>query len=352
MSRFWNERLSFLSPYIPGEQPKNEQIIKLNTNENPYGPSPKVRQAVQTAVNDTLRLYPDPLAVELRQAIARRNKLTVEQVFVGNGSDEVLALSFMAFFSSKRKICFPNITYSFYQVYANLFGIPYTCPKLSPDFQICLEDYMQVPGGVLIANPNAPTGILLSCVEIEQLLQQNPDCVVIVDEAYIDFGGESAVSLIPNYENLLVVQTFSKSRALAGLRIGFAMGHPALIQGLEIVKNSFNSYPLDRLALVAGKASIKDELYFQSVVQKIIQTREWTVQQMVQLGFTVLPSQANFIFVTHPKKEAKTLFLALREQNIFVRYFAQELLSDYLRITIGTQKEMEALIATLKTWMV
>lgn len=351
MSRFWNGRLANLSPYVPGEQPKVSQMIKLNTNENPYAPSPKVFESIQNEAGSKLRLYPNPTATNLRQAIAKRNGLKIEEVFVGNGSDEVLALCFMALFSQNREIRFPNITYSFYEVYANLFQIPFTRPKLDRNLCVDLQDYVNVPGGVLMTNPNAPTSIYLTLPDVKQLLEQNPNCVVVIDEAYIDFGGESAVSLIPDYENLLVVQTFSKSRSLAGLRVGFAMGQAPLIQGLDIVKNSFNSYPLDRLALVAAQAAIEDEAYFQETTGKIVQTRTWTVDEMQKLGFTVMPSYANFIFATHPEYEAEKLFLALREKNIFVRYFKQIEIANYLRITIGTDEEMQQLLKEIKAFM-
>lgn len=351
MSRFWNERLANLSPYVPGEQPKASGITKLNTNENPYGPSPKVIAAIQNELGSKLRLYPDPAALELRQSIAKRYGIDADEVFVGNGSDEVLALAFMAFFSPNKEIRFPNITYSFYQVYANLFQIPYICPALQADLTVNLQDYVDVPGGILMTNPNAPTSISLTLDEIKQLLEQNKDCIVIIDEAYIDFGGVSAVSLIPDYENLLVIQTFSKSRSLAGSRIGFTMGQAPLIQGLEIVKNSFNSYPLDRLALVAAQAAIEDEGYFQETISKIIQTRVWTIGEMEKLGFVVMPSHANFIFATHPEYNAEQLFLALREKNIFVRYFKQVEISNYLRITIGTDDEMRHLMKEIENFI-
>ena len=348
MKEFWSDRIRGITPYTPGEQPKNRTFIKLNTNENPYPPSPKAVEAIQEAAGEGLRLYPDPEGTPLIQALARRTGLQENQIFVGNGSDEVLAFAFQAFFGEGSTIVFPDITYSFYPVYANLFGIRCRTIPLREDFTLPVEQFLGDNDGVVIANPNAPTGIELAQESIRRILEGKPDQVVIVDEAYVDFGGVSALPLIDEYPNLLVVQTASKSRALAGLRVGFAFGNANLIAGINCVKNSINSYTLDRLAIVGATASVEDEDYFQAQRRRVMETRERTAARLRALGFTVLPSQSNFIFVSHPTVPAKTLFAGLREAGILVRYFAQPRIDNYLRITIGTDPDMEALAAALE----
>ena len=348
MKEFWSDRIRGITPYTPGEQPKNRTFIKLNTNENPYPPSPKAVEAIQEAAGEGLRLYPDPEGTPLIQALARRTGLQENQIFVGNGSDEVLAFAFQAFFDEGSTIVFPDITYSFYPVYANLFGIRCRTIPLREDFTLPVEPFLGDNDGVVIANPNAPTGIELAQESIRRILEGNPDQVVIVDEAYVDFGGVSALPLIDKYPNLLVVQTASKSRALAGLRVGFAFGNANLIAGINCVKNSINSYTLDRLAIAGATASVEDEDYFQAQRRRVMDTRERTAARLRALGFTVLPSQSNFIFVSHPTVPAKTLFAGLREAGILVRYFAQPRIDNYLRITIGTDPDMEALEAALE----
>ena len=335
-------------PYVPGLQINKPNIIKLNTNENAYPPSPSVFQAIQTAAGEDLKLYPSPTADKLRESIATFNNLEANQVFVGNGSDEVLAFSFMAFFEPGRKIRYPNITYSFYPVYAKLFDISYEEISVNDDFTLPTEKFFNAEGGVILPNPNAPTSIYLGLDHIEAILQNNPDQVVIIDEAYVDFAVESAASLINKYDNLLVIQTTSKSRSLAGLRVGFALGNESLIQALIRMKDSFNSYTIDRLALAGAKAAFDDVEYFKKVTQQIVTTREKVTAQMEELGFTVLPSQANFIFVTHEKYKAEFLYEKLYKANILVRYFDQPLIDNYLRITIGTDNDMEQLIKKLQ----
>ncbi len=347
MSRFWSPVVHQLSPYVPGEQPKINNLIKLNTNENPFGPSPKALAAIAAEVNDELRLYPEPTGLKLREAIAEYYGLNSEQIFVGNGSDEVLAHIFHGLFQHSGKLLFPDITYSFYPVYCGLYGIEYEAIPLNESFELCVADYQKPNAGIIFPNPNAPTGILLSLGEIESLLQHNTDSVVVVDEAYIDFGGESAVKLINKYPNLLVTQTFSKSRSLAGLRVGFAMGNVDLIQGLIRVKDSFNSYPLDRLALAGATAAMQDHDHFDLTRQSVINEREALMQKMRELGFDILPSAANFIFARHPEYDAAKLAGKLREQNIIVRHFRAARIEQYLRITIGKTKENAALLAAL-----
>ncbi|OMH34030.1 histidinol-phosphate transaminase [Motiliproteus sp. MSK22-1] len=348
MSKYWSPSIRDIEPYVPGEQPKGGAVIKLNTNENPYPPSPRVLESIQGLPVDQLRLYPDPDASALRQAIANNLDVESKNVFVGNGSDEVLGLSFMAFFRQVWPILYPNYTYSFYPVYCNLFGIEYRTVPLGEDFSINIEDYETANGGVVIANPNAPTGMALSLDKIEQLLSFNRESVVIVDEAYVDFGAESAVSLIDRYENLLVVQTLSKSRSLAGLRVGYALGSEVLIDGLERVKNSFNSYPLDTLAINAAVAAIEDKEYFEQTRNAIVESRTWLTDELQQLGFEVLPSKANFVFVSHLEKDSETLYQQLRQQGILVRYFDKPVIDRYLRITVGTTDEIKALVDALK----
>ncbi|MEW6512849.1 MAG: histidinol-phosphate transaminase [Pseudomonadota bacterium] len=349
MSRFWSATVRALQPYVPGEQPKLANLVKLNTNENPYGPSPKALTAMQGEVGDTLRLYPDPESTRLREAIANFfGGIEPGQVFVGNGSDEVLAHIFMALLKHDQPILFPDITYSFYPVYCKLYGVEYKTVPLDNSFALRATDYAQPNGGIIFPNPNAPTGRTLPLADIEALLQANPDAVVVVDEAYIDFGGESAIPLVNRYSNLLVVQTLSKSRSLAGLRVGFAIGHADLIDGLQRVKNSFNSYPLDRMAIAGATAAIEDREWFDRTRQAVIRTRETLTQNLEALGFEVLPSAANFVFARHPRHDAEKSALALRHRGIIVRHFKLPRIEQFLRITVGTDEQCATLIAALK----
>lgn len=349
MSKFWSDIVSELDPYVPGEQPKITDLIKLNTNENPYGPSPKVLDALKDVSNDHLRLYPDPNSDELRQAIADYYDVDLGTVFVGNGSDEVLAHTFMGLLNHDQAILFPDISYSFYPVYCGLYQIEFEKVPLNDDFEIDPEDYTKPNGGIIFPNPNAPTGIELGLENIEAILKANPDSVVVVDEAYIDFGGQSAIPLTKTYPNLLVTQTFSKSRSLAGLRIGFAIGHPELIEALDRVKNSFNSYPMDRFAIRGGAVALSDENYFQATVSKITDSRDRLREALEGLGFEVLPSKTNFVFAKHPEHDAAELAAKLREQSIIVRYFNKPRIDQFLRITIGTEEECQALIHALNS---
>lgn len=343
----WETYVRRVEPYVPGEQPKHK-VIKLNTNENPYPPSPKVQQIIDGFDAQQLRLYPDPEVSELIAAIAKNKGLDKEQVFVGVGSDDVLAMSFLTFFGSEQPILFPDITYSFYDVWAELFRIPYEQIPLQEDFRICVDDYKRKNGGIVIPNPNAPTGIAESLDAIEEIIAANPDSVVIIDEAYVDFGTKSAQELLKTYENLLVVQTFSKSRSLAGSRIGYAMGSKKLIAYLNDCKYSFNSYTMDRLTIQVGKASMEDEPYFTEQVHRIIETREWAKEQLHKLGFDFPDSKANFIFARHKEIAAEDIFVALKQRNIYVRYFKKPRIDNYLRITIGTKEEMEQLMTALQ----
>ncbi len=345
---YWSPVVRGLVPYVPGEQPKVANLVKLNTNENPYPPSPKVLEAMHAAINDSLRLYPDPDASALKKAIADYYAVDSSQVFVGNGSDEVLAHVFLAFFKQAQPILFPDISYSFYKVYCGLYEIEYRTIPLNAQFQIDVVDYHHLNGGIIFPNPNAPTGCVLSLAAIESLLQADPDSVVVVDGAYIDFGGETAISLVNQYPQLLVTQTLSKSRSLAGLRVGLAVGQAHLIEALERVKNSFNSYPMDKLAIAGGVAAFEDKTYFQQTCQAIIDSRELLAQQLKDLGFDVLPSAANFIFARHPHKEAVQIAAALREKAIIVRHFKLPRIEQFLRITIGTEAENQALVEALK----
>lgn len=347
MSRFWSPVVHSLTPYTPGEQPKITNLIKLNTNENPYGPSPKAIAAMQAAVNDHLRLYPDPNGDVLKDAIATYHGLERAQVFVGNSSDEVLAHTFQALLKHDKPLLFPDISYSFYPVYCGLYDINYRTVPLNAAFEIDTADYTG-GGAIIFPNPNAPTGILLPLAAIEALLQAHPDQVLVVDEAYVDFGGESAISLIQRYDNLLVVQTLSKSRSLAGLRVGFAVGHPDLIAGLERVKNSFNSYPLDRVALAGAVAAFEDKGYFEQTCAAINTSRDTLSTQLSALGFEVLPSKANFVFARHPAHDAAQLAQALRERAILVRHFKAARIEQFLRISIGTDAECAALVQALR----
>lgn len=347
MSRFWSPLVHQLTPYVPGEQPKIPNLTKLNTNESPYGPSPKVYEAIKQATNDTLRLYPDPQAQDLKQALADYTGLPANHIFVGNGSDEVLALAYQALLKQDKPLLFPDISYSFYPVYCKMYQVDYEQIPLDENFKINLADYQRPNGGIIFPNPNAPTGIALPLGEIRQLLDNNPDSVVLVDEAYVDFGTESAVSLVKDYPNLLVTQTFSKSWALAGLRVGFAVGQPELIEALIRVKDSFNSYPLDRLALAGAKAAVEDQDYFKSTCNKVITSREKLTQALSQLGFDVLPSSANFVFARHPQHEGAWLAQKLREKALLVRHFNQPRISSFLRITLGTEEQNTLLIQLL-----
>lgn len=349
--RFWSPEVRELEPYVPGEQPKIQNLLKLNTNENPYPPSPKVVDAVQAVLAhqaDALRLYPDPDATVLKQAIAKQQNVDVSQVFVGNGSDEVLAHIFKAFFIQQKPILYPDITYSFYPVYSQFFGVQTKQIPLNEKFEIDISDYEQENGGIIITNPNAPTSIALGLDKIEQVLKANPNRVIVIDEAYVDFGAESAVELVSRYENLVVCQTTSKSRSLAGLRVGFAIGQAHLIAAIEAVKNSFNSYPIDRFAIAAAVASFEDQDYFQEQCEKVIASREKLVANLTELGFNVLPSKANFIFATHSLHDAAQLAEKLREQGIIVRYFNKPRINQFLRITIGTDEQNQRLVDTLK----
>lgn len=350
MSRFWSQVVRELEPYVPGEQPLIEGLIKLNTNESPYPPSPNVIKLMTHDAIDRLRLYPDPNSKKLKNTIAQYYGVTAEQVFVGNGSDEVLALLFMAFFQQDKPLLFPDISYSFYPVYCKLFGIDAQTIPLRDDYTINFADYPAANGGIIFPNPNAPTAIGKPLAEIEALLQRNMESVVVVDEAYVDFGAETAIALVNKYPNLLVVQTLSKSRSLAGMRVGFAVGHKELIDALDRVKNSFNSYPLDRLAEAATVVAFEDDAYFKSCRAKIIATRDWTVSELDKLGFKTLPSQANFVFTEPVGKNAAEVAQYLRDHKILVRYFNKPRINQFLRITIGTAAEMQALIDLLKNY--
>ena len=347
----WEENIRKVVPYIPGEQPQVKDIIKLNTNENPYPPSPGVKKAHEEMEVSRFALYPDPAAKELVTALESYHGLDAGQVFVGVGSDDVLALAFLTFFNSDKPILFPDVTYSFYPVWANVYRIPYECPKLTDDFRICPDDYKKENGGVVIANPNAPTSLALSRDEIEEIIAANQDVIVIVDEAYIDFGGESALSLLPKYENLLVVRTYSKSRSMAGMRIGYAIAASKVIRYLNDVKYSFNSYTMDQLSIDLGVEAVKDNAYFEENISKIINTRERSKERLKALGFSFRDSRSNFIFATHESCPAKEIFEALKEQDIYVRYFEKPRIDNYLRITIGTDEEMDQFFAFLEKYL-
>jgi histidinol-phosphate aminotransferase len=349
MSRFWSKTVHRLTPYIPGEQPKLANLVKLNTNENPYGPSPKALEAMREVATDELRLYPDPHSDKLRAAIAAHHGVTAQQVFVGNGSDEVLAHVFQGLLKHDLPLLFPDITYSFYPVYAGLYEIAYRTVPLADDFSIRVEDYAQPNGGIIFPNPNAPTGRALALGEVERIIAANPDSVVVVDEAYVDFGGETAIPLVAKYPNLLVVHTFSKSRSLAGLRVGFAIGHPHLIEALERIKDSFNSYPLDRFAIAGATAAMEDQAWFEQTRNAVIKSRERLTGEMQALGFEVLPSAANFIFARHPRHDAAQLSAELRSRSIIVRHFKAARIDQFLRITIGTDEQCSLLVEALKT---
>lgn len=340
----WRDNLRTIEPYVPGEQPNLPDMIKLNTNENPYPPSPKVVEVLKSFDCDSLRLYPDPNSQLLADALAKRYGLASDQVFLGVGSDDVLAIAFMTFFNSKKPVLFPDITYSFYDVWAELFQIPYERPALDEHFDLIREDYYKENGGVVIANPNAPTGVLQNMDFLRDVIEHNRDVVVIIDEAYADFSESSALELTKEYDNVLIVQTYSKSRSLAGMRIGYAMGHPELIKAMNDVRYSYNSYPMTRLSVALGVAALEDETYFQDTVAKVIETREWTKEQLKRLGFSFRDSRTNFIFAAHESVPAVQIFDALREKHIFVRHFSQKRIDNYLRISIGTREEMERFI--------
>ena len=351
MSRFWSPVVQTLTPYVPGEQPQMQRLVKLNTNESPYGPSPKALTAIESQNTADLRLYPDPEGAALKQAIAKLHGLDPKQVFLGNGSDEVLAHVFAGLLKQSKPVHFPDITYSFYPVYCKLFGIDYQTIPLGEKFEINTADYKTPNGGIIFPNPNAPTGRSIPRSEIEVLLSRNKDSVLVIDEAYVDYGTESCIPLLRGKgcpENLLVVHTLSKSRALAGLRVGFAVGHPDLIEGLERVKNSFNSYPLGRLAQAGAIAAIEDQAHLEETSAKVIQTRSKLVEQLNALGFETLPSTANFIFTRHPKHAGVKLYQALRDRGVIVRHFKSARIDEFLRITIGTNEQSGELVAALK----
>jgi histidinol-phosphate aminotransferase len=347
-SPYWSDLVQRIDPYVPGEQPKVEGLVKLNTNESPYPPSPNVIKQITKEAIDNLRLYPDPSSSVLKSAIANNLNVGIENVFVGNGSDEVLAFTFQAFFKHNKPLLFPDITYGFYPVYCGLYDIDFIQVPLAEDFSINLNDYRQANGGIIFPNPNAPTGIGMELDAIEAILQSNKDSLVVVDEAYVDFGSDSAVTLVDRYPNLLVVQTLSKSRSLAGIRVGFAVGSAELVEGLERIKNSFNPYSIDRIAGLAATQAIEDTDYFDRCCQKTIATREQVAQQLESLGFEILPSKANFLMVKPKGIAAADLFAQLRERKILVRYFSKPRIDAFLRVSIGTDEEMTIFIDAVK----
>jgi len=348
--RAFEKNIRKVEPYVPGEQPQHK-VIKLNTNENPYPPAPGVVEAMKSFDFDRLRLYPDPTSKILVNALAEYYGVNQDQVFVGVGSDDVLAMCFLTFFNSDKPILFPDITYSFYKVWAELYRIPYECQPLDENFNLIKEDYYKENGGVIFPNPNAPTSIYEDLDFVEDIIAHNQDVIVIVDEAYIDFAGKSALELIEKYDNLIVVQTFSKARSMAGMRIGYAISNPTLIKYLNDAKYSFNSYTMNQTSLVYGVEAVKDKEYFEETVQKIVDTREWAKKEFEALGFEYLESSANFIFVTHPEYDAKELFDALRDNGIYVRYWGSKRIEQYMRVTIGTKEEMEVLFDFLKAYI-
>lgn len=349
--RDWEKHVRRVVPYVPGEQPNQADMVKLNTNENPYPPAPGVQKLLREMDAGQMRLYPDPGAGKLVEAIGRYYGLTKEQVFVGVGSDDVLAMAFLTFFNSDKPILFPDITYSFYDVWAGMLRIPYVCQPLDEQFRIRKEDYYRENGGIIFPNPNAPTGEELPLNAVEDIIRHNGDSVVIVDEAYVDFGAQSALPLIQKYENVLVVQTFSKSRSMAGMRIGYALGHPTLIKYLSDVKYSFNSYTMNRTSIELGVKALEDRAYFEETVDKIKETRTWAGGELKKLGFSFPESKGNFLFATHERIPAAEIFAALREAHIYVRYFNKPRIDNYLRITIGTREEMEKLITFLREYI-
>ncbi len=351
MSREWTKNLRNIEPYVPGEQSKDKDIVKINANENPYPPSPKAAEVLKSFDTNKLRFYPSANSTKLKEAIAKYYKVDVSNVFVGNGSDDVLAVAFQSFFNSEKPIVYPDLTYSFYPVWCSLFGIKYKNYPVGDDFRINPEDYKEKNGGVVIPNPNAPTSLGEGLDFVEKILNYNQDSVVIIDEAYVDFGGTSSIPLIDKYENLLVMGTFSKSRSLAGLRIGFAIGSKALIDVMEAVKNSYNSYTVDSLSIEMGAASIEDDEYFKSTCKKVIKTRERVTLELEKLGFDVLDSQTNFIFATHNKHNMKSLFEYLKTQKVFIRYFSLPRIENYVRITIGTNEEMDIFLEKTKEFI-
>ena len=351
MSREWTKNLRNIEPYVPGEQSKDKDIVKINANENPYPPSPKAAEVLKSFDTNKLRFYPSANSTKLKEAIAKYYQVDVSNVFVGNGSDDVLAVAFQSFFNSEKPIVYPDLTYSFYPVWCSLFGIKYKNYPVGDDFRINPEDYKEKNGGVVIPNPNAPTSLGEGLDFVEKILNYNQDSVVIIDEAYVDFGGTSSISLIDKYENLLVTGTFSKSRSLAGLRIGFAIGSKALSDVMEAVKNSYNSYTVESLSIEMGAASIEDDEYFKSTCKKVIKTRERVTLELEKLGFDVLDSQTNFIFVTHNKHNMKSLFEYLKTQKVFIRYFSLPRIENYVRITIGTNEEMDIFLEKTKEFI-
>ncbi|MBP3569535.1 MAG: histidinol-phosphate transaminase [Lachnospiraceae bacterium] len=347
----WRKNVRVVEPYVPGEQPKQEDMIKLNTNENPYPPAPGVEKVLKSMETGDFRLYPKPDARELVDALAEEYQVPANQVFVGVGSDDVLGMAFLTCFNGEKEILFPDITYSFYPVWADLFKIPYKRPALDENFCIKKEDYFVPNGGIVIANPNAPTSIAMPLADIEEIVAKNPDSVVIIDEAYVDFGGESALPLVDKYDNLLVVQTFSKSRSMAGMRIGFAIGNKELIDAMYAVRNSYNSYTMNMPSILCGVEAVKDHAYFDKTRQAIMETRTETAKKLEALGFTVLPSSANFLFAAHERVPAEELFQMLREKHIYVRYFKSPRIQNYLRITIGTPEQMEKFLAEVEKYL-
>lgn len=348
--RTFEKNIRKVEPYVPGEQPQRK-VVKLNTNENPYPPAPGVAKALRELDTDRMRLYPDPTAKVLVDELADFYHVDPGQVFVGVGSDDVLAMCFLTFFNSQKPILFPETSYSFYKVWAELYRIPYECMELSEDFSICAKDYYKENGGIIFPNPNAPTAVYEDLETVEDIIRHNQDVIVIVDEAYIDFAGESALKLIDKYDNLIVVQTFSKARSMAGMRIGYAISNKKLISYLNDVKYSFNSYTMDLTSLICGVEAVKDRKYFEDTVNQIVETREWSKEELKKLGFTFPDSKANFIFASHPEYEAEELFNALKEHDIFVRYFGKGRTKNYLRISIGTHEEMEQLFSFLRDYM-
>lgn len=343
----WEKNVRKVVPYVAGEQPREEKVIKLNTNECPYPPAPGVQKLLQEFPADQLRLYPDTNATKLTDALAEYYGIRPEEIFVGVGSDDVLGMAFLTFFHGEKPILFPDITYSFYDVWADLYGIPYKTCALDDNFRIKREDYFQSNGGIILPNPNAPTAIMEDVGMLEEIVAGNPDSIVIIDEAYVDFGGKSMLPLIHKYDNLMVVQTFSKSRAMAGMRIGFAMANERVIQYLKDVKESYNSYTMNMVSVEAGTAAVKDKAYFENTIHKVIKTREWTKEQLTGLGFRFTDSKSNFLFATHERVPAKEIFEALKQRHIYVRYWNKPRISNYLRITIGTDEEMQQLCQAL-----
>lgn len=351
MENLWKNNLRKITPYVPGEQSKEKNIVKLNANENPYPPSPKAIEALKSFNSDRLRYYPNANSTELKEALAEYYNVDIENIFVGNGSDDVLAIAFQSFFNSDKPIVYPDLTYSFYPVWCDLFGIPYKTYPVDDNFRIIPEDYKEANGGVVIPNPNAPTSIGEGLDFVEKIMQYNPDSVVIIDEAYVDFGGTSSVELTNKYKNLLITGTFSKSRSLAGLRIGFAVGSKELISVMEAVKNSYNSYTVDSVSIAMGTASVRDDEYFKATCKRIIDTRERFTKEMKELGFKVLDSSTNFIFATHSDLSMKDMFEYLKTKNVFIRYFSLPRIDNYTRITIGTDEEMDILLKEIKEYI-